>query len=256
MKISVVIPSFNDLRVLETIESVHRQEYDRSLIEVIVQDGGSDSSVISSISGALGPLDSLITESDNGIFDGINRGLKNAGGDIILTLGTDDRICDSSLFLKVRELYDEGFNFIQCGLCYTDNNWKVIRKWPARNFSYANYLIGRQFAHFSLFCTPNLYEQLGYFNDKNPVNADYEFFLKALKRKRKVGIKPASIPSFSIQMKIGGNSSKSLKKVLSSNLIMLRYILKTDPLLFLGQFLKPFHKLVEFLKARLSADLK
>jgi glycosyltransferase involved in cell wall biosynthesis len=251
MKVSVVIPSFNDIRVLETIESIYSQNYDKSLVEIIIQDGGSGSSVLSAIRDALGPLDTLVVEADEGIFDGINRGLKNSNGDIILTLGTDDRISDRDLFTKVRELYDQGFNFIQCGLCYTDSDWRVIRKWPARSFTYVNYLLGRQFAHFSLFCTPDLYRKIGYFNDNNPVNADFEFFHKALKGKRSFLLKSSSIPSYSIQMKIGGNSSRNIGKILASNFLMFRYVLKNDPLLLGGLCLKPIHKGVEFLRAKL-----
>ena len=252
MKVSVVIPSFNDMRILETIDSIYEQNYDQENIEIVVQDGGSDEGILAGIKGKLRSCDRLIVEGDSGIFDGINKGIKNSSGNMILTLGTDDRISDANLFNKVKKMFDLGYNFIQCDLCYTDKDWNVVRRWPARNFTYFNYLLGRQFAHFSLFCSPELYEKIGYFNSENPVNADYEFFHDALKLKGKIDLKSGSINSEGVQMKIGGNSSRGILKILTSNLIIFKYILKSNPLLLPGQFLKPFYKIIEFISAKFN----
>ena len=52
MKISTVIPSFRDPRILETIASVRAQSYDPAKIEIIVQDGGSDAGLIAEMEAA------------------------------------------------------------------------------------------------------------------------------------------------------------------------------------------------------------
>ena len=252
MKVSVVIPSFNDPRIVETIKSVKAQSYDSSKVEIVVQDAGSNDDVKGIISSVLGQHDKLICEKDCGIFDGINRGLKNASGDIILTLGTDDRIRDENLFARVEREFDQGFNFIYCGLNYTDENWRIIRRWPARKFSMFTYYLGYQFAHFALFCTPKLYDDIGYFNAKNPVNADYEFFYDALAMKNSIGIRASTIKSYSVDMKIGGNSSRSLLAILKSNGLIARFICQKNPLLLFGLLLKPVHKASEYLRAKAS----
>jgi len=251
-KISVVIASFNDVRILETIKSIDEQNYPRDSIEIVVQDAGSSPDIIQKIKGALSEQDSFYCEEDKGIFDGINRGLKKVTGALILSLGTDDKIADSDLFSKVKALYDEGANFIMCGLCYTDKTWSVIRKWPARKLSYANYLMGRQYAHLSLFCTPRILSELGYFNSENPVNADYEFFLQAIKNIKKIDIRNMNIDDYSVYMRTGGNSSKSLTRVFLANIRMLKFVAREDPLLMIGFLLKPVHKLLEFVRAKVS----
>ena len=48
-------------------------------------------------------------------------------------------------------------------------------------------------------------------------------------------------------MRIGGNSSKNIKTILTANMTILKFIFKTNPLLFIGFTFKPFHKLNEYL---------
>ena len=83
MLLSFVIPSYNDYRILETIKSIKKIEAPKDKIEIIVQDGGSNKDLLSKIKKVIGPNDKLFVENDYGIFDGINRGLKNTSGDMI-----------------------------------------------------------------------------------------------------------------------------------------------------------------------------
>ena len=89
---SIVIPSFNDLRILETIKSIDDQSLERKDIEVIIMDGGSQVNILSKIKESLKATDTLISEPDNGIFDGLNKGIAISQGDIIFTLGSDDKL--------------------------------------------------------------------------------------------------------------------------------------------------------------------
>ena len=52
-KFSVVIPSFNDLRILDTIESINSQSIERSQIEIVIMDAGSNPDVLEKIAESL-----------------------------------------------------------------------------------------------------------------------------------------------------------------------------------------------------------
>ena len=71
---------------------------------------------------------------------------------------------------------DSGYNFIQYDIHYTNDSWLPIRYWKAKKLTLFRYYLGMQYAHFGLICTKEIYEKAGYFNLKNKINADYEFF--------------------------------------------------------------------------------
>lgn len=248
MKLSFVIPSFNDFRILEAIKSIKQnvKNKDSFQVEIIVQDGGSNKELLLSINNLLGPDDKLVSEEDCGIFDGINRGIQNSNGDLIATIGSDDRV----VHLDLKELFGKfnlGYNYFQFDIQYTDNNWNPIRYWKARSLSKYNLYIGRQYAHFGLITTKRIYEQSGYFNTLNLINADYEFFYTCIMRIRELNISPIVINSVFVQMKMGGNSSNGFRAILRGNLRLLKFIWHTDKKLMFGFLIKPLHKFQEIL---------
>ena len=250
MKLSFVIPSYQDERILDTIKSIKRIKAPKNSIEIIIQDGGSEQVLVDKIKNLISQNDKLFVEKDEGIFDGINRGLKNSSGDLIATLGTDDRVffLDYNLLLSK---FKKGFNFIQYDIEYTDSKWNPLRYWKARKLSTVRYALGVQHAHFGLICSPEIYKELGYFNIKNKVNADYEFFYKCTYESRNLIVQDI-VSNVFVQMKLGGNSSSNLKAILKANIGIFKYIINTNPLLIFGLILKPFYKFQEFLISKIN----
>lgn len=73
--LSIIIPSFNDLRILRAIESVRRFD-DVGQASIVVVDGGSKPEVVAKIAEYLTADDILISEPDKGIFDALNKVLQ------------------------------------------------------------------------------------------------------------------------------------------------------------------------------------
>lgn len=98
---SIITPSFNRVGFIETaIESVLIQNY--SSIEHIIVDGCSTD-------GSLQLLESyshlrVISESDRGVYDALNKGIKMATGEIIGQLNTDDYY-EKGALQEVAELF-------------------------------------------------------------------------------------------------------------------------------------------------------
>ena len=129
---SIVIPSFNDLRIIETISSINQQNYPRNKIEIIISDGGSDEKIIDEIKSAITENDNLLIEKDEGIFDGINKGLQRSKNEIIFTLGSDDRFCSKNALTLVNEIIENGSDYVCSTIKYTDQNWQPIRNWSMK----------------------------------------------------------------------------------------------------------------------------
>jgi glycosyltransferase involved in cell wall biosynthesis len=108
LKISVVIPSYNQGKFLEsTILSVINQNYPS--LELFLIDGGSTDNSVEIIKKYEKHFNYWVSEKDNGQSDAINKGFKLATGDIITWLCSDDLYTDNSLN-KVNEVFLEADN--------------------------------------------------------------------------------------------------------------------------------------------------
>jgi glycosyltransferase involved in cell wall biosynthesis len=88
-KISIVTPSYNQGQYLEeTILSVLNQKYPN--LEYIIIDGGSTDDSVEIIKKYDKQLTYWASETDNGPYDAINKGLNRATGDILCYLNADD----------------------------------------------------------------------------------------------------------------------------------------------------------------------
>lgn len=246
--ITFVIPSFQDARILEAIGSVHSVGLDDCDYEIIVKDGGSDADLLCAIEQELRSSDRLEVCPDDGIFDGINQGLQLASGFYILTLGSDDRVYDLPIE-KLREAREGLVDIVMCSIQYTDQAWTPKRLWKSRKLRFSSYLLGRQCAHFGFICRKCVYEDLGFFNPANPVNADYEFFYDLTSKIKEY--RQLVLPNVVVQMKMGGNSSASVKTVLKANIRILKYILEKNPLALVGLLIKPIYKIEEYVRVLL-----
>lgn len=89
MKISVITVCFNAERFIERcINSVLQQSY--PYVEYLVIDGKSIDSTLPIIEKYRDRIDCLVSESDEGIYDAMNKGIRAATGDFIFFLNADD----------------------------------------------------------------------------------------------------------------------------------------------------------------------
>jgi len=88
MKFSIITPTFNSAHYIrETMDSIHNQSYKN--FEHIVVDGLSRDNTLEIVTNYENVH--LISEKDKGQSDAINKGFKNAKGDIIAWQNGDDR---------------------------------------------------------------------------------------------------------------------------------------------------------------------
>ena len=99
IQISIIIPSYNDKRIVRTVKSILSQNFDRDKYEIIVMDGGSDKIFFEDTLEYLRDKCNLVIhEKDNGIFDALNKGIDLANGDLIFMIGSDDFLISNDVF--------------------------------------------------------------------------------------------------------------------------------------------------------------
>ena len=89
MKLSIITVNYNDAKGLErTIKSVISQSYHD--FEFIVIDGGSSDESQDIIQKYERHIDYWVSEPDGGIYQGMNKGLRQAKGDYVNFMNSGD----------------------------------------------------------------------------------------------------------------------------------------------------------------------
>uniref|UniRef100_UPI0005789F00 glycosyltransferase n=1 Tax=Yersinia pestis TaxID=632 RepID=UPI0005789F00 len=82
MKISIITATYNSERTIsDTLSSLEKQTY--LDVEYIIVDGASKDNTLTVISQNSTRVTKIISESDQGIYDALNKGIDLATGDII-----------------------------------------------------------------------------------------------------------------------------------------------------------------------------
>lgn len=212
MKISVVIPNFNDLRIKRAIDSVKSQSHRD--YELLVIDGGSTRPELLDYYRECG-ADRIVIERDGGIFDAINKGVRLASGDVIYLMGSDDELSDPGVFRDVvRTLEsDRGLDGVCIGCEFVDSSGRMIRSWYPTRVSAGRIKRGILPPHFSLFLRRELYALVGEmkFREYNNVACDVIWLLDLALLKSDLRIEVLS--NHCLRMEYGGASTGSLGAV-------------------------------------------
>lgn len=126
-KVSIITPSFNQVRYLEqTILSVLNQDYPN--LEYLVIDGGSTDGSVDIIKKYQTRIAYWESEPDTGQSHAINKGIRKSTGDIIAWLNSDDLYFPSAVSHAVQEFKKNNKLALFYGNCvFIDKKGKFIR---------------------------------------------------------------------------------------------------------------------------------
>lgn len=205
MKFSVITPAFNSRRFLENgVCSVIAQRGGGVEVELIVVDGGSTDGSLELLASFGDAVDRVISESDQGPADAINKGFALASGDVVAWLNADDRYRPGALMRvaeQMRAYPDAAFVFGHCPI--VDVEGREIRKGITR-FKEAFFPISSRFT----FQCINYLSQPACFFRRSAVQAvgplrldlkaawDYEFLLRIWRQGRGVRLPEPALAEF------------------------------------------------------------
>ena len=208
MKISIITTTFNSAKtVSDTIESLLKQDY--TDFEHIIVDGlSSDNTleIVSSYEDAYAGRLRIISEKDNGLYDAMNKGIKNATGDIIGILNSDDILaCPNALAIIAEKFKNQNCDAVYSDLMFMDAETmsKPVRKWISKT---GNYKFGWHPPHPTLYVKKEVYDNIGSFDLQFKIAADYDFMIRLMKSSKKLEY----IPKTLVYMRAGGVSTNGL----------------------------------------------
>lgn len=199
MKISVIVPSFNQGQFIgRTVESILSQKGDFE-VECIVCDGGSTDDTKEVLKEFERKIDdgkyknlnkgitlSWVSKKDNGQSDAINQGLKKSTGDIIAYLNSDDSYTEGS-FANVIDGFKKNKSKIWLtGYCNViDAEDRSIRNFISqyknfwlRRYSYRKLLVLNFVSQPATFWKRSIMDKFQSFDEKLHYTMDYDYWLK------------------------------------------------------------------------------
>lgn len=213
MKISLITAVYNRTNTIgHTIKSVQSQTF--SNIEHVIQDGGSTDGTLETIQQMKTNTCRFVSEPDTGIYDAINRGIVRASGDVIGLLHSDDFFADDRVLDRVaRAFADDTVDGVYGDLDYVavDDPTRVVRRWRSGEYSPSKLQRGWMPPHPTLYLRREVFDRWGLYDTNFRIAADYDAILRYLLRGR---INIAYVPEVLVKMRVGGESNRSIGRIL------------------------------------------
>ena len=209
MKVSVVIPAYNRINLLErAVNSVIRQT--KNAFEIIVVDDGSDDNSSEMVKQKFGSV-ILVRQENCGVSAARNRGIEISKGDWIALLDSDDEWKPNKLEKQINALSEDP----DCFFCHTNEIWirnGVRVNQGKRHKKYGGYIFDKcldicRISPSSVLFKKSILEHVGLFDNELHVCEDYDLWLRITREHKILFIDEPLI------IKYGGHSDQLSKNI-------------------------------------------
>ncbi len=246
-KISIITVTLNSRDTVEDcIQSVLKQKYEN--IEYIIIDGGSTDGTLDIIDKYHDHISAWMSESDQGLYEAMNKGIMLATGDIVGIINSDDFYLDGDVIGSIaNEFLRTNVESVFADLVYIkrNNKNKIVRHYDSSNFSPGIFTYGCMPAHPTFFAKREVYEKYGLFKTDYKIASDYELLARFLAKHK---ISYSYIPKVLVKMRTGGISSGYFRGNWIKNREALRACaengIKTNILKILSKYLRKIPQLM------------
>lgn len=175
MKLSIITINRNNRDGLQkTLDSVARQDADRSLFEYIVVDGASTDGSAQCIESYDSHIDRWVSEPDSGIYNAMNKAVRMSTGEYLLFLNSGDCLYDGHVVASVLPyLHDSGIVF---GEMHLINTGEIYTAPPDLTLLS---LCNTSLPHNASFISREAMERRPY-DEKYSISSDWKFWVEAL----------------------------------------------------------------------------
>lgn len=208
MKISIITVVYNrQYCIADCIKSVLDQTYKN--IEYLVIDGGSADGTQQEIAAFKDKIAFYISEKDEGFYDALNKGIRNATGDIIGILNSDDLFNGPDTINKIAEAFqNSGADLVYAKGLFVDkmDTGKVKRVYSSRPFRKSFLLYGWIPLHTTIFVRREIFLKYGSYNSEYAIASDYEISLRWFQND---DVQKFFLDDWVVKMRLGGLSTSA-----------------------------------------------
>lgn len=192
MKITIITVSFNAEETIgRTLESVKKNK--DSDLEYVVVDGDSKDGTKSIIENYRNIIDCYICEKDDGIYDALNKGIRNANGEWVMLLAADDELLPGALNNFIDSVKKD--TQIWCGSIIAKKPYGYFMEPSDKDLNRLNYECSLR--NPATFFKKRIFDEHGYYMEKYRCNGDRELFLRMYLKGVKFQIEDIPIVLFS-----------------------------------------------------------
>jgi len=259
-KISIITINLNNKQGLaRTIESVVNQSCND--YEYIIIDGGSTDGSIDIIDRFKKRITHWVSESDNGIYNAMNKGITLANGEYCLFLNSGDFFYNDFVLQNIigkLNNYDIIYGNIiilpnNINLGNSDELKKYSKPYPGRKKSLKIYYrFGPVIPHQAEFIKRSVFNRIGYYDEQYKIASDVEFNIRAIDYSSLKFKYIGDIISYFILDGIGSDFDEDSQAHKETELILKRFSQSKTILFFKALYLldKKMAKLTNYIKKR------
>jgi len=180
--VSIVTIVFNGVQYIEqTIQSVLSQSYDN--FEYILIDCASTDGTVDIIKKYDHALEYWVSEPDCGIANAMNKGIQVSTGNYVMFLHADDYFLDNLVLGKAVSQMSNECDIAAFNILFQMGNMQIECRPRAFNW-WLNFKTGLH--HQGVFCSRELFNKIGGFDESYKIAMDYELWLRAYR----AGVRP------------------------------------------------------------------
>lgn len=205
-KISIITTCYNrNNTIASALESTLSQDYTNK--ELVVIDGGSKDGSVDTIKKYEDRLAFFISEKDSGMYNALNKGIKNCTGDIIGLLHSDDIFYEEKSLSKIADIFARtNADIIFANGQYVDENdiHNIKRVYKAKPFKKKYLKLGWIPLHTTIFVKKEVFENYGLYREDFQIASDYEISLRWFNNDL---LKKEFLDDWTVKMRLGGKST-------------------------------------------------
>ena len=194
--VSIITVCYNSGQTIrDTIESVLHQDYDN--IEYLIIDGDSKDNTVDiarSYQERFQQRDykfHIISEKDAGLYDAMNKGIRQAKGALIGIINSDDWYEPAAVSTAVEAYREEAYDMFYADIRLIRQDGRSMIKHSRHD----RFPTSRHWNHPTTFITKRIYEELGGYRNEG-IHDDFELFLRIRRAGKRIVIRNTVLANF------------------------------------------------------------